>query len=269
MNTVDFNFNNPLPEIYEKEMPEGLDTYQRFEWRRHKFGELRMNGLVTVDVYGNCTFVDTTVHVSEAQSTQSKQNLSEFHDTNVAPVIEKPIEKHTDEKASKKNVTKKAKAVKDADDEEQEYVRSVPKSVMNALRRRFPNSTNRSDLISAAVYIFTDGDCVISEKAQALVDAYKKDDEFETLNERLDRIERVDKRILEKLSAVELCACYNTFDRRYGSNEPRVKPGATEFREKDNLDMLERLREQAKDQLNLDNLTLGRQIYNQTKDLKD
>lgn len=69
----------------------------------------------------------------------------------------------------------------------------------------------------------------------------------------------------QMLQAVELCTCYNTYDRRYGAKERRISPKETEFREKDNLDMLDRLRQQAKDQKQVDSLERGREIYYQTK----
>ena len=71
------------------------------------------------------------------------------------------------------------------------------------------------------------------------------------------------------LYSVELCTAYNTFDRRYGSKERRTSPKDTEFREKGNLDMLARLRVQAKDQRMIDEVEKGRAIYAQTKDKND
>ena len=69
----------------------------------------------------------------------------------------------------------------------------------------------------------------------------------------------------ETLSAIELCDCYNTYEIRYGSNASRHGPKNTEFREQGNLDMLERLREQAKEQRTEDMRKRGRQIYEQSK----
>lgn len=76
----------------------------------------------------------------------------------------------------------------------------------------------------------------------------------------------MNKKQLDLLYSTELAACYIAFDRRYGSSAPRTGPKTNEFREPENLDMLERLREQARDQRHIDDLITGRTIYDQIKD---
>ena len=140
---------------------------------------------------------------------------------------------------------------------------------MDALRSLFPCSASKADLVSAAVYIVTNGACEISDKAMELVENYESDDKLVSINERLSHLERATKIQTTLLQSIELCTCFNTFDRRYGSTQPRKSPKNTDFREQDNLDMLECLREQAVDQQRIDELERGRQIYNQTKDKND
>lgn len=154
-----------------------------------------------------------------------------------------------------------------------EDVRSVHKSVMAAMRKSLPGTASKADLLAAFVYIHTDGDCEISDNAMQIVKAYKAEDKQFDLTQRtetrLANIERMLREQRDMIQSVELCTCYNTFDRRYGSKEPRRAPKDTEFREQGNLDMLARLRKQAKDQRMIDDVEKGRAIYNQTKDKND
>lgn len=266
---IRFNFNNPLPEEYEKEMPLNLTAIERYEWREHKLKELQIAGLVRIDDNGNCHFVTNDASITETPAfgfdisdNETDEDVVDESEE-IFEVRKKPIQRQ--KTVSKSRVTKQAsKAEKDV-----EFVNSIPKVVMDALRRLFPVSASKADLISAVIYIVTNGDCQISDKAMELVEQYNSDDRLTSINERLAHLESATKRQIELLQSIELCTCYNTFDRRYGSNEPRRAPKLTEFREKDNLDMLERLREQARDQLNLDNQTKGRQIYEQIKDKYD
>lgn len=247
---VNINFNDPLPDEYEREMSSSLSPIERFDWRKHKFGELRMKGLVEIDDNGDCIFLSESEKVKEPEAPRVKSRPSKPKQVKAASV-----------KTSKGNAAKS--------DEDYEFIHHMPTSVMDALRRIFPSSVSKADLISAAVYIVTNGDCVISDKAMALVDAFNSNDELISINERLAHLERIVKRQSEMLQSIELCVCFNTFDRRYGSEQSRTSPKQTEFRERGNLDMLERLREQAKDQLKIDEQARGRQIYNQIKDKND
>lgn len=102
-----------------------------------------------------------------------------------------------------------------------------------------------------------------------LVESYGKRDGGAEISERLSNIERMQRDNARMLQSIELCTCYNTFDRRYGSKERRVSPKDTEFREQGNLDMLDRLRRQADDQRKVDCIERGRDIYNFIKDKDD
>ncbi len=99
--------------------------------------------------------------------------------------------------------------------------------------------------------------------------SYKHNDEIVAVKEQLAGMQRQLKRQSQMLQTIELCTCYNTFDRRYGSQEKRVAPKYTEFREKGNLDMLARVRQQAENQRMIDEIQRSRQIYHQTKDKND
>ena len=72
----------------------------------------------------------------------------------------------------------------------------------------------------------------------------------------------------DMLYSIELCTCYNAFDRRYGSQERRRSPKDTEFRESGNLDMLARLREQARDQKEVDDIERYRKEHALDEDKK-
>jgi hypothetical protein len=71
------------------------------------------------------------------------------------------------------------------------------------------------------------------------------------------------------LQSIELCACYDLYDRRFGARERRGQPKDNEFREQGNIDLLKKLRRQARDQREQDMRDRGRDIYNSTKDRND
>lgn len=278
------NFNEPLPSEYERQMPSGLSPLDKYNWRKHKFGELRMTGLATVDDDGNVNISSQTqvcehdakndISVNESMcddvsreesafdksSESSDVILQKMESQKAVSILKTPRKQKTNQvtaEADKQNLT------------DVESIKYVPKSVVTALRRLFPETASKADLISAAVYILTDGACEISDRAMDLVKSYSADDKLISINDRLAHLERDSKRQLMLLQSIELCTCFNTFDRRYGSNGPRKGAKLTEFREQENLDMLERLREQARDQARMDDLERGRQIYDQIKDKND
>lgn len=282
MTRPNVNFNNPFPDEYEQLMPSNLSPIDRFNWRKLKLGELIINGLVVVDDDGNCTFlsetsaepVDTESSVetvaealNDDMSVNTEEQVDDEDDEAVETVFSEVSERRSSVKKQQRTVKRSSKQISSSDEEE--CVRRLPRSVMDALRRLFPNGGRKVDLLSAAIYIVTRGDCEISDKAMELVEEYNDGDRLVSIDERLAALERISRRQLDMLQAVELCTCYNTYDRRYGAREARKGPSMTEFREKDNLDMLERLRAQARDQRKADDLAIGRQIYNQTKDKND
>ena len=256
------NKNNDIqwtPEI-EAEMPKGLMLVDQYKWRRNKINELKAKA----ELHNQDGF----------QTAASGNNNAEKSETNDKTVPE--ISTETEYKVSDKlAVVKKAKAgvakITTAKKTSSEYkpVRGVHKSVLEALDRLFPGGTANGDMIAAVVYIVTNGDCEVSEKAMQLVESYGKRDGGAEISERLSNIERMLRNNSRMLQAVELCTCYNTFDRRYGSKERRVSPKDTEFREQGNLDMLDRLRRQADDQRKVDNIERGRDIYDLNKDKDD
>jgi len=102
-----------------------------------------------------------------------------------------------------------------------------------------------------------------------LVESYDAENQLDSIEDRLSRLERLNKKQLDLLYSTELAACYTAFDRRYGATAPRTGPKTHEFREPECLDMLDRLREQSQDQKHIDELNTGREIYNQIKDKND
>ncbi len=282
MSRPNINFNNPFPDEYEQLMPANLSPIERFNWRKLKLGELIINGLVIVDEDGNCTFTTETASVDSTDTPAVSDPVDPVLNDDLSVVtqdVPTDDDADIDEMVKSQPIAKSAvhKRVSKTNKKSQrqdclsdgECVRRLPRPVMDALRRLFSSGASKEDLLSAAVYIVTNGDCEISEKAMELVNDYNNGDRLVSIDERLASLERLERRQLDMLQAIELCTCYNTYDRRYGSHEARKAPSMTEFREKDNLDMLERLRAQARDQRKLDDLAFGRQIYNQIKDKND
>lgn len=262
---LNYNCNTPLPEQYEMLMPNGLSPIEQFEWRKHKLGELRMTGQLVVDSSGNILFTDQDLHTK--QNAEVIESVRCDENSNTETKIGSEIgSKQEIGQSERRRLT----SVQKSSDVGYEDIRTIPRSVVQAVRRQFPETASKSDLFSAVAYIFTNGDCEISERAMEMVKSYRaSNNTMATIVDRLSCLERENKRQLELLQSIELCTCFNTFDRRYGSSEPRRGPKLTEFREQDNLDMLTRLREQAKDQMRIDDLAIGRQIYNQIKDKND
>lgn len=274
------------PEVLAQ-MPKGLVGADAVRWRMNKVNELRSKGVVpsnSTEFEEEMIGTDAPNEEEVVQETPETIEQTELSEVNTktetfVPNIEENVQPKSDNdkklsqsKRPVKQTTRKRNDYKPASDG-YEYVREIPRNVMDALRRRFPSNASKADLLSAVIYIFTGGDCEISENAMQLVESYKNDDSqfalSERTEERLANIERMLREQRDMLYSVELCTAYNTFDRRYGSKERRTSPKDTEFREKGNLDMLARLRVQAKDQRMIDEVEKGRAIYAQTKDKND
>lgn len=306
MTKSQINYSALLTPEIEAQMPKGLTGVDAMNWRKRKMKELVEQGYTGID--GNVPRFEDTAKTSEstesAEMTEDKiendsveeeivsSEENESDESDGSDIISlgfeqmeqtEQIEAEQIEQAepensvvaySKKPSSKKTKKrVSKTTSVGYEFARNIPCSVMDALRRQFATNASKVDLISAAVYIFTDGDCEISDNAMQIVKAYKAEDKQFDLTQRtetrLANIERMLREQRDMMQSVELCTCYNTFDRRYGSKEPRRAPKDTEFREQGNLDMLARLRKQAKDQRMIDDVEKGRAIYNQTKDEND
>lgn len=70
-------------------------------------------------------------------------------------------------------------------------VRDIPESVLDAMRRVIPKQASNGNLISAFVYIFTNGDCEISPKAMKLVESYTLLNKDEEILNKLTNIEKL------------------------------------------------------------------------------
>ena len=154
------NKNTPLltPEIMAQ-MPKGLVGADFTRWMINKTNELR----------------------SKAESGERIQNPD---DQNTKEEYE--AEQNLTTENQKKTTTHRTTVSKT--DNDLETVKYLPKSVMAAVRRKFSETASKADLISAVVYIFTDGDCEISEKAMKIVKSYKPDDKNAIIEERLSHI---------------------------------------------------------------------------------
>ena len=269
-----YDKNNSIlltPEI-EAEMPKGLLLVDQYKWRKNKENELkaqaalRSQGGSQTATSGNNDTEKSETNDKPAPETLVDNDSSD--DKEVSAETEEEIShKPTAVKKPKIGLTKSTASNKKSS--EYKHVRGIHDSVLVALRQLFPGGAHNCDLISAAVYIITDGNCEVSEQAMQLVNSYDKRTGDTDISARLSNIERMLRDNARMLQSVELCTCYNTFDRRYGSKERRASPKETEFREQGNLDMLDRLRRQADDQRKVDSIERGREIYNLTKDKND
>lgn len=240
--------NQILPPEIAAQMPSNLTRSEQMRWRRMRIDELRVQ-----------QEQNTVQDQSELESAEATSDDIEISDEN----------KVSDKNKKPKTLQKRARgALKlTSEDDNLTSVRNVSKSIFISMKRIFPKAKRNSDMMEAAAYILTDGDCEISPEAMALVKSYKPDDS--ATSERLARLERGMHAMYEQLSSIELGICYDLYDRRYGAKERRKSPKENEFREQGNLDMLHRLRIQAKDQRKLDDIERGRSIYEQTKDKYD
>ncbi len=275
------DYPKELPPEIEAQMPEGLSIADKFQWRLRKIKELAEQQAAERDVKSNSETdlpAEPAAAVSEPSEPsepepETPSEPDEPSELSSESIMEVEVKKEVSQTKKNKSSTKKPSFGKlkseSASNTGYEDIRYIPKSVITAMRRLLPEASSKGELLSAFVYIHTGGDCEISESAMKIVKAYKKEDNFTAVNERLANIERILRRQTKTMQAVELCTCYNTFDRRYGSKERRVSPKDTEFREQGNLDMLARLRRQAEDQRQMDDIERGRQIYDQIKDKND
>lgn len=277
------------PEI-EAQMPKGLTGVDAMNWRKRKMKQLVEQGYTGID--GNVPHFERPVDIPETNSMSENEAKDAVVQEQQADSIESSTDNESDTELTEIKQEEPAKPAKaqtkksvsnrvfsrgsnntKAASPDYEDVRSVHKSVMAAMRKALPGTASKADLLAAFVYIHTNGDCEISDNAMSIVKAYKAEDRQYDLTERtetrLANIERMLREQRDMIQSVELCTCYNTYDRRYGSKEPRRAPKDTEFREQGNLDMLARLRTQAKDQHKIDDIEKGRAIYAQTKDKND
>lgn len=267
----DINDNILLTPEIEAEMPKGLTLTDQYKWRRNKENELR---------------AQAALHRQGVSQAAPSGSSTEKPETNNKPAPETPADNDLSDNGevsaeAEEEISNKPAAVKKpktglakstASNEKTskyKHVRGIHDSVLEALRQLFPGGAHNCDLIAAAVYIITDGGCEVSEQAMRLVNSYDKRTGDTDISSRLSNIERMLRDNSRMLQSVELCTCYNTYDRRYGSKERRTSPKETEFREQGNLDMLDRLRRQADDQRKVDSIERGREIYNLTKDKND
>ena len=270
-----------LPPEIEAQRPKGLTIQEEIQWDQTEINRLEAEGYYDkLDFDAN---IEEDDDPDDGSDNSVAENVSEINtgsdddSNNSIDDIDKEAVEDTDviepsepslfankpvsqPKKSKSSTRKKSSK----DNANMEYLR-VYTSAMDAMRRTLPYSCTKADLILAFTYIFTNGGCDLTDGAKEVVEKYHGDDSMQKIS---NQLESIDKRLRKQdalLQSIELCTCYNTFDRRYGSKEHRVSPKDTEFREEDNLAMLARLRKQAQDQAHDDELARGRAIYHKTK----
>lgn len=245
-----------LPPEIMAQMPPGLTMTEKLDWRDKRIAEFRAKQEQEAAA---------AAQVSDESTQQAESD--EKADISADDVSANTVSKRNNSQKTK--TSKKRGAIKSpSDDKDTTSVRGIPKDIFVALKRIFPQSERNSDLLAAA-YIITNGDCDIPTSAMELVKSYNANDAMRSVAEELAGLRRAVRSLDERTSAIELCACYDLYDRRYGAKERRRSPKENEFREQGNLDMLNRLRVQAKDQRKLDDIERGRSIYEHTKDKDD
>lgn len=144
-----------------------------------------------------------------------------------------------------------------------EQVRDLPSSVMDVIRKEFPQHLSKADAISAYVYVHSAGtelgsQIELSENAKEAVKAYSGDNTMSILDMRLEHIERMLTQYAEKIQTIELLTAYLSHDRTFGSKSDQVSPKRIVLRETGVLDVLEQGRKQAADQRAIDIIRNGR-----------
>jgi hypothetical protein len=163
------------------------------------------------------------------------------------------------EKAKPKAIPK-SKSSSKSNDEQSESARGLHPSVMNALRSLFPYKLNNADLISAFVYIHTGGKCVLTERAEEAVSAYKGDKEGLNVAEAINNMARELKKISASNAAIELGTAFSITDRLFNTQRAST-PKDQVMRDSKTLDILTVLRREGHAQVLNDNERRGREIH--------
>lgn len=148
--------------------------------------------------------------------------------------------------------------------ERNEQIRDLSSTVMDVVRREFPQSTlSKADAIAAYVYVHSAGTEIgsnirLSEKAAQAVREYSGDNTMSILDERLSHLERMVAALSAQCQVSELALAYIVCDRAFGIKSTQISPGDMEIRETGVLDVLDKLREQAAEQHSVDVISNGR-----------
>ena len=233
------NFTKPLPFDLDKYMPKDRETpSQKFIWREKFYTDLEEKGLL---IFGE----NRELIGVEAIPFEPEQ------------VIENNKEHNTSTKNAGNEKSNKAKKKSDNKSDEKtdgyECIRYMPTEAMNALRELFPYPLSKTELILTVVYIITNGGIDVPEKVKKAAKSYK-DDKLPSIEERLSRMERANNRALDMMYTIELAGANIIHDRMYGLRGPRREPSNENFRTLGALEMLERIREQAKEQMEADEM---------------
>lgn len=264
-----------LPPEIMAQMPPDLTLMEKHEWRKKKAAELRAQqeqeaaAQTQTENVSESVFDESppqaeysTATVNEASTVDTSADQSEKTDIPSDAVHKKSISKKS--KQTKKQAKRAVKS--SPDDLDVCNVRDIPKNIIHTLKRIFPQAGKNAELLSAAAYIFTNGECEISPEAMKLVRSYESDNGMIDVLDRLALISQVLRSLDERTSAIELCVCFDAFDRRFGSRERRRSPRENEFMEPGCLDFLYRLRVQSEDLRHMDDLERGRSIYEPSED---
>ena len=142
-----------------------------------------------------------------------------------------------------------------------ETAKNVPTAVMNNLRKLFGNyKASNADLITAFVYAKTGGGFEINDKVKYIVAHYQGDKENHEIAIKLNKIERMVRKILEVAASIEIATAFTIADRLY-TVKRAANPKLQEIRDDNALAILECARKAGKTQMRLDNEKIGREIH--------
>ena len=181
-------------------------------------------------------------------STSTTTKALTIHDaptTSVAPV--KPVVKSV------------AKATKPSNDAV--YIRDIPKALMTVVRSEFPDAQNHTDALCAYIIAHSDIKMNVSDVVSDLVRNRHGDQSLETIEQRLNKMERQLSATGIMLQEIELGVGYVIFDYMgYRITNAPKNPRDVDLLEHGVKDIVERLREQSKQLRTQDSLSNGRPL---------
>ena len=173
-----------------------------------------------------------------------------------------PSDKINDVKQRRKRTSVKSQSGADALDVC--FLKDFPRSLMNEVRRIFPDARNNTDALSAFVIVNTGVHMYVNDTVQELVDEYTKEDPMMSVDDRLKFVEKQNRDLIKLVSELELGLSYMIYDRlgyrTQNANDVRSVDMLESNKAGSVKDIVERLREQAEQMRKQDSIKNGRPI---------
>lgn len=138
------------------------------------------------------------------------------------------------------------------------YPRYIPTVYANEARRLFPNAENVTDALVAYMAIKSGITADLSDKQLELVRDFDGDDPMVSVNDRLTRLENKMNALVAMHNEMELAVAYVLFDRLGFRRETPGNPGNTNLLENGVDELVERMRQCAKQFVDYDRRKHGR-----------